>query len=600
MEDHEQICRPAVLLKICKINEGPAVYLHMGARDDWELVDEYASTGSRAAFEELVARHSGWVYATARRRTKSADLAEDVTQAAFIVLARKARSIGRKRSLSAWLYRVVQYAAVDALRRQGARRRHEQAAAKPERVMAAADSNDAILEHLDAALDTLGGKDREAVVLRFFNNQTLEQIGRSQQVNASTVQRRIERALAGLGYQLKRKGVVTAPATLAGTLAAVGLCSAPNSATAGLTALATAATVLPAQTAGSVGLAKGTLKAMTLIKLKVAAASVVAAIAVGTGGVVITRAVAQIADRPADRISARANTDSAGADQPPAIDPQQAKQFRSDWLASQLTLRRLNPAHPSNNGRTDTRSLSINGQITVLDTNHILGFDRWSNLNVNRIVDDAGHDVTSLAVQNSQNQAWFAPLSYNQRFDNQTRQWVEDLQPQAFNIPLRADATLPKRLAAVEGYLTVLTYDRQEHVDVPFEPNAQPVAILPGVRVHFAAANQEGDSYSYQLVSDTPASKQPFNGMVRDGESLPARMIINDHLVDRDGKQLDHSAHAFGNFPAIAAGQNGSGGVDPGARIAAMRIDIAVGVHERRVPVALENIDLPAQGGADH
>src|SRR5687768_9203738 len=95
--------------------------------DDFQLLDEYAATGSHAAFDALVRRHAAMVYGTARRRVGSADLADDVTQATFIVLARKAKSIGRRESLSAWLYRVARYAAIDALRRRSTRSRHERA-----------------------------------------------------------------------------------------------------------------------------------------------------------------------------------------------------------------------------------------------------------------------------------------------------------------------------------------------------------------------------------------------------------------------------------------------------------------------------------------
>ena len=86
--------------------------------DDMALVQEYAATQSERAFEKLVGRYVHLFYSAAFRRSHDPHLAEEITQAVFIILARKAKSLGPKTVLSGWLYRAAQYAAADALKIQ--------------------------------------------------------------------------------------------------------------------------------------------------------------------------------------------------------------------------------------------------------------------------------------------------------------------------------------------------------------------------------------------------------------------------------------------------------------------------------------------------
>src|SRR5438445_5490973 len=94
--------------------------------DDMELVREYARHGSEEAFATLVSRHINLVYSVALRLLHDTHLAEEVTQAAFIILARKAGSLNSRTILSAWLCRTAQYASADALKTQRRRHRREQ------------------------------------------------------------------------------------------------------------------------------------------------------------------------------------------------------------------------------------------------------------------------------------------------------------------------------------------------------------------------------------------------------------------------------------------------------------------------------------------
>src|SRR5215471_9552444 len=148
-------------------------------RDDMTLVREFAASRSEAAFAALVTRHLPLVHATALRCSRDASLAEEVAQSVFILLARKAASLDDKTVLTGWLYRATHYAVADVLKQQRRRQEREHEAA-----MQALDPDpdpaavwESIAPVLDAALLTLRQRDRDAVLLRYFENKTLAEVG---------------------------------------------------------------------------------------------------------------------------------------------------------------------------------------------------------------------------------------------------------------------------------------------------------------------------------------------------------------------------------------------------------------------------------------
>src|SRR3954463_210480 len=89
--------------------------------DDWQCLSQFVQDGSEPAFREVVARHVDLVYATCRRGlpARDAHLAEDATQAVFVILAKKARTIRRNTSLVGWLHNTARFVAQNAMRVAG-------------------------------------------------------------------------------------------------------------------------------------------------------------------------------------------------------------------------------------------------------------------------------------------------------------------------------------------------------------------------------------------------------------------------------------------------------------------------------------------------
>src|SRR5688572_19178697 len=89
---------------------------------DSELLARYAAGDSQAAFAELVRRHVDVVFASARRQLRDTQLAEDVTQAVFLLLARRARTLRADVIVPAWLLKAVWFACRNVRRRETRRR----------------------------------------------------------------------------------------------------------------------------------------------------------------------------------------------------------------------------------------------------------------------------------------------------------------------------------------------------------------------------------------------------------------------------------------------------------------------------------------------
>ena len=103
----------------------------MSDAPDAELLKEFARNQSEAAFAALVRRHVGLVYSVALRQTANARHAEDITQAVFIILARKAAALPAAAEVAGWLHGAAYRSALELRRKAARRQRHESRAVPP-------------------------------------------------------------------------------------------------------------------------------------------------------------------------------------------------------------------------------------------------------------------------------------------------------------------------------------------------------------------------------------------------------------------------------------------------------------------------------------
>jgi DNA-directed RNA polymerase specialized sigma24 family protein len=95
----------------------------MSESADNELLEQFVRNESEAAFDMLVQRHIALVYSVALRHTANPEHAQDITQAVFIILARKAASLSPKTVLCGWLHRTTRYVAANTLQSEFRRQR---------------------------------------------------------------------------------------------------------------------------------------------------------------------------------------------------------------------------------------------------------------------------------------------------------------------------------------------------------------------------------------------------------------------------------------------------------------------------------------------
>lgn len=177
--------------------------------EDWELLQAYAQSGSADAFAEIVKRYADLVYGCCLRQTRDAHAAEDLSQAVFMILARKAATIRADTPIGGWLFNVARYTARNFRRMEGRRIRHEQEAAMSCAVVSQEEPHidPQLAQLLDDAIESLSSRERDALILRFYHDRSLKQVGASLGINEDAAAQRISRALRHLRGWLVARGM---------------------------------------------------------------------------------------------------------------------------------------------------------------------------------------------------------------------------------------------------------------------------------------------------------------------------------------------------------------------------------------------------------
>lgn len=245
---------------------------------DLELLQRYTRSNSQEAFATLVERHLNLVYSAARRQVRSPQLAEEVAQSVFIDLARHGAKLAPAQPLAAWLFLVTRRTAIDVIRREARRHAREQAAAELSAAMETPSPNwNQVKDVLDEALDSLADVDRTALLLRFFEDRSLREIGASLGTSDDTAQKRVSRALDRLRTALAQRGVAVSAASLATDLSAHAIEAAPAALSA---TISTALTSASALTTAPATIASGHTVASTAFQKTLAAAATLAVLGV--------------------------------------------------------------------------------------------------------------------------------------------------------------------------------------------------------------------------------------------------------------------------------------------------------------------------------
>jgi RNA polymerase sigma factor (sigma-70 family) len=245
-------------------------------RMDRDLLAEFKISGSHEVYTEIVRQYTNLVYSTCARILGDPSGADDATQATFLVLLRKGRSLPRETVLSSWLFKVAEFTARHAVRSRLRRTHHEREAI----LMTTHETTQwaELKPYLDSALAKLPDIQRDVIVLRYIKGLSRAEVARELRCPEKTVQTRLARAMEGLRAKLQRRGIFASISVLATMISQNTIQNAPAGLSSTIAGNCLAGT---GTTASVVGLADATLRAMALAKITTAAmvAAVVLAVA---------------------------------------------------------------------------------------------------------------------------------------------------------------------------------------------------------------------------------------------------------------------------------------------------------------------------------
>lgn len=369
---------------------------------DADLLQSYSDTRSEQAFEELIGRYINLVYSACLRQLRDRHLAEDATQAVFILLHQRAKKLRQDR-ISGWLLTACRYTCANIRKTERRRAHREQVVAMLENRNASQDAqgDQEILQMLDRALAHLNSMDREAVALRYFQQAPLAEVGTALGISEEAARKRVDRAVEKLRSYFVRHGISTSAVSLGALLPTQAhVAELTSSLTQSLTqSILQACHAGAASSAPAVAIAKGASFMMLMNTVKtVATATVAIALLIGAGWWGVSRRalaqpvapIAAVAPAPAvpttpldlstpektleSYCNAIKNSDRAGAYACTTADPNRASSSGDAFLSLNLSVNHMIRAAGKAFGTTGAEAR----QFPTLDLiiSQVLAYDR--------------------------------------------------------------------------------------------------------------------------------------------------------------------------------------------------------------------------------
>ncbi|MGI4790879.1 MAG: RNA polymerase sigma factor [Janthinobacterium lividum] len=257
---------------------------------DWQLLRKFTDQDSQTAFTELSQRYTNLVYRVCLRELEDAALAEDASQAVFLILARKAKTltpICQEATLSSWLFQTALLTSKNVRRQEQRRQVREQEAA----TMQAGQVNEPpgwvdVEPLLNEAIRALPFGQRTLILERFFQERPLAEIGAGQGISEDAARMRVNRALDRLRRFFAARNVTLSATALAAILPQA-VRPAPAHAVEAIQRLSLAPSPSAANTSSQI-IAQGAIHTMNLkrLRLQMGAAALVAVFVLGTAGAI--------------------------------------------------------------------------------------------------------------------------------------------------------------------------------------------------------------------------------------------------------------------------------------------------------------------------
>jgi RNA polymerase sigma factor (sigma-70 family) len=323
----------------------------MTPETEHSLLRQFVDHQSEPAFAALVDRHVNLVYSVALRQTGNPHHAQEITQAVFITLARKAGQLRHEKALSSWLFQTTRLTANNFLRSEFRRHQREQEAYMQSTLnVSTGEVWPRIAPVLDTAVEKLCETDRRAILLRFFEGRNLSEVGTALGISEAAAEKRVSRALEKLRKLFGKRGLTLSAAAIGAAVSANAVQAAPGT---------LAATVTTAALSGTAATAATLLAATKSLAMTTAQKLAVTAALTATMG----------AGLYATKQAANARTEAQTARQQQATLTGQIRQLQDNYTSATNRLNSLlaeNSLLKSNSDQIEL--LKLRGEVSVLRT----------------------------------------------------------------------------------------------------------------------------------------------------------------------------------------------------------------------------------------